>query len=1133
VTINFLDARSMALTIIVWLAGGFYQTIQAKECDETIARALSIQGQVERLITKGETWAPVNHNEAFCPGDRIRVGFNSRANLKLNNDTLLRLSENSSVHIGKPEQNGSNSLDLLEGIAHFISRVQHRLQVNTPYVNAIIEGTEFTVELAPDHAVVTVLEGRVRANNTWGEVLLEGGQKAVAYPGEAPRIEQVVDPLDAVQWTLFYPPVSEAVFKNGSPAGQRSFEAYRRNDLQGAFSALAQAAGIEQDALLLAYRASLHLRVGGVEAARRDLINALRLEPEQADALALLSIIATVQNQRQQALKLAQRAVDADPRGLSPLLALSYARQANFQLTKALEAAKQATESVPDSALAWSQLARLHLMFHHLDEADNAARRAMALAPEQAQPLVILGFIHLIRLDFDGARQTFKRAIDLDVTDTPLPRLGLGLLEIRQGHLAEGRRQLEIAANLDPGNAMIRSYLGKAYYEEKRDEEAATQFALAKQFDELDPTAWFYSAILQQSVNRPIEALDELQTAIDLNDKRAVYRSRYLLDQDEGTRIDRLGRIYAAMGFTELAKAEAYKSLQFSASNYSAHRLLADIPHSIKTKRSETLQSQLLQPLNRYPLKPILASPWFYMDSAGPAVGGFSEYAPFFTSSNGLDLKINGRRGIHDEIGNDLLLSGLHDRIAFSVGKSHYETEGWRENNDIESDRYAAFLQVALTSSTSLQWDYLQEDIESGDRSLYFEPDDFSKSLRNDQKSSIRRVGLHHEFSSNGHLIASAIDQDLRITTFRDIESDLFNLSTPEGDFPAYQTRLLNRTLDSESHSLEFQLIQPFHDHTFIIGAGRFSEDRALTTSELWTVYLLLPDPPHILPYQSGTQPPATLDIDPRFENSYLYSQFTLPARINLTLGVAHNEFDDIFVTTDQTDRKFGLTWEAWENWTFRTAYIESLVSPSSMLQTIEPTQVAGFNQLSSFTPGSEVKKLGLGIDAKIGSSFTIRAELLRTDFRQPKPTISTAGENSLTYNSVNSEYSLAYLHWLATKRLGMYIAYQKEVIEQSHTSPETNTINVGRLGIHYHWPSGFYLKATGDYVDQERDLNDANLQSHFWNINALVGYRFPKRYGQFNLYVTNLFNKEYKGAGHFVSAEPKRNLFAEFTLNF
>jgi tetratricopeptide (TPR) repeat protein len=261
---------------------------------------------------------------------------------------------------------------------------------------------------------------------------------------------------------------------------------------------------------------------GQTEAARNDLARALRLKPDHPEALALESVIATVHNQPNRALELALKAQEKNPRSLAALLALSYAKQALFTLPEALEAAKQATRAAPQSVLAWSQLARLQLVFRNLDEATDAARKAVEIDPHRSQTYTTLGFVHLTGLKIDAARRAFEKAIELDRSAAPLPRFGLGLVKIRKGDLREGRRQLEIAANLDPGNAMIRSYLGKAY-EEKRNSLAETQFKLSKQFDENDPTPWFYSAILQQSQNRPVDALNELQSAIDLNDNRDLY----------------------------------------------------------------------------------------------------------------------------------------------------------------------------------------------------------------------------------------------------------------------------------------------------------------------------------------------------------------------------------------------------------------------------------------------------------------------------------------------------------------------------------------------------------------------------------------------------------------------------------
>jgi hypothetical protein len=79
---------------------------------------------------------------------------------------------------------------------------------------------------------------------------------------------------------------------------------------------------------------------------------------------------------------------------------------------------------------------------------------------------------------------------------------------------------------------------------------------MAKELDPSDPTPFFYDAIRKQSINQPGEALRDLQESISLNDNRAIYRSRFLLDSDLAARSSSLGRIYSDLGFQQLALVE-------------------------------------------------------------------------------------------------------------------------------------------------------------------------------------------------------------------------------------------------------------------------------------------------------------------------------------------------------------------------------------------------------------------------------------------------------------------------------------------------------------------------------------------------------------------------------------------------
>ncbi|NNG47089.1 MAG: tetratricopeptide repeat protein, partial [Deltaproteobacteria bacterium] len=521
-------------------------------------------------------WEPVRRKDEFCPGDAVRVMAQSRADLLLINETTLRLDQNTEIIFRAPEREKEFWLDVLLGGTYFMSRTPRTFQINTPFVNAGVEGTEFFIGVEKDRALLTVFEGRITAANDAGKVTLHSGQSAVAEAGRAPVLRIEGRPRDAVRWTLFYPVV--AATRPGAPLGWQD-------------------------------RAAKLLAVGRVEEAGAEIDEVLKATPGDADALALQAVIAVAQNENGKALDLAKKAVEAAPKSATARIALSYAQQAAFDLEGALSTLEEAVQSEPGNGLARARLSELLLSFGRLDEALGEAKKAAGQNPGIARTQTVLGFAYLAQIKTKDSRAAFEKAIELDQAD-PLPRLGLGLAMIRDGDVEGGRKEIEIAASLDPNNSLIRSYLGKAYYEEKRDEIAATQFEMAKEFDPNDPTPFFYDAIRKQTRNRPVEALNDMQKAISLNDNRAIYRSRLLLDEDLAARSASLGRIYSDLGFQQLALVEGWKSVNTDPANYSAHRFLADsysaLPRHEIARVSELLQSQLLQPININPIQPSL-----------------------------------------------------------------------------------------------------------------------------------------------------------------------------------------------------------------------------------------------------------------------------------------------------------------------------------------------------------------------------------------------------------------------------------------------------------------------------------------------------------------------------------------------
>ena len=469
----------------------------AQRCEQWVAKAVSVQGTIEFQGVGDSRWQTVKLNDTFCQGDKLRAQEKSRADVVLSNESVLRLSENTSITLEDVKAEGTSTVELFKGAAHFFSRRPRSLDVRTPYGIAGVRGTEFFITVEANKTLLTVYDGEILASNQAGSVTLTSGQSAVAQAGKAPVLRVVVRPRDAVQWALYYPPV--IYVRPGEPAP--------KEDLN--------------DPRFLAHRASRLLAVGKVEEASADLDRALRLKPNYSDAYALQSIIAVVQNDKDKALNLAQKAVEADPNSATARIALSYAQQARFDLEGARASLEEAVKVRPDNALAWARLAEIQPSFGDWTKSLEAAQKAVSLDPNVARTQTVLGFAYLVQVKTKESREAFEKAIALDQADY-LPRLGLGLAKIRDGDLRKGDRKSRSPRAWTPTTPLSVAISGKSTSKRNADTMDEHEYAIAKELDPKDPTPWFYDAIAKQTTNRPVEALQDLQKAIELNDNRAV-----------------------------------------------------------------------------------------------------------------------------------------------------------------------------------------------------------------------------------------------------------------------------------------------------------------------------------------------------------------------------------------------------------------------------------------------------------------------------------------------------------------------------------------------------------------------------------------------------------------------------------
>jgi len=389
-----------------------------------VARIVSMQGtlQIQRAGQSRPSYVR-KLGTSLCQNDLLHGGSGSRAALFISAETLVRLDQNSTVRIS--QTTNETIVEFVRGVEHsfdtalfaphqcgagyFITRYPKRFRVITPFANALVEGTEFLVALRCESTEIAVLEGKVRAEQSIAgtqSITLVSGQSFSVGPDQPATVRLLITPADAVQWVLYYPPLSES---------GTAEDADRKCDL---------ASQTEQSRCLTS-RAERRLRAARVDEAQRDIDEALKLVRDNADAEALLSVISVVKNEKTAALAMAARATRLDPRNARAWIALSYAQQASFKLEDALISAERAVELEPSNSTGQTRVAELLMSLGKTRSAERAARAAVEASPDESRAHTILGFVHLAQIDTAKARADFEAAIERDSND-PLPRLGLG-----------------------------------------------------------------------------------------------------------------------------------------------------------------------------------------------------------------------------------------------------------------------------------------------------------------------------------------------------------------------------------------------------------------------------------------------------------------------------------------------------------------------------------------------------------------------------------------------------------------------------------------------------------------------------------------------------------------------------------
>ena len=1104
-----------------------------------LSRIVEAAGQVQFTSADSTNWTTAAAGLALQPGDKVRTLAASRAAVQLSDRSVIRLSERTTLEILPPRRAEKRRFGLPRGSIFFFNREKPTdIEFDTPLAAGAIRGTEFILEVAEADAGIhlALIDGLVALNTSQGEVTLQRGEDLRLAPDQPPRKTALVNASAVIQWALYYPAVlnpDDLRLEAGeSTALKDVLVKYRAGDLIAALGAWPKDLPVPGNGANL-LRGQLELALGRVKETEALLA---QLANDSPGKRALGRLIAVVRGDKMD---------EADPpaataKTSSELLAQTYSLQARADLEVAREAARHAVALAPESGFAQARLADLEFAFGNRRAALVELRRALELSPRLASAHALQGFVLLEQGSVRAAQAAFDRARELDAAFSPA-WLGNGLCLIRERQFNAALTALQTAAALEPQRGLFRAYLGKAASELGDSRAAQKEFQLAEELDPEEPSAWLYSALDLWQHNRLNEAIRSLETSTDLNDNRAIFRSRLLLDGDRSVRSANLAALYSDVGLPEVSHHGAVKSVSERYGNFSGHLFLADSYQAIQNgnsfdlrmetaRQSELLVANLLAPPGGGNLSQLLSQQEHlrFFDTRPVGISSLTEY---------------GSEGDWRQAGT---VFGTVGGFSYAFDALYESLNGQQPNGQSEQRRLMLTLKQRVTADDEAYFQIGNYEAEAGDVANYFDPAQATPGFRvNEEQEPTLYAGWHHTWAPGSHTLFLAARLNDQFSLY-DPDKDILFLYAGLFGPPVNQVQSaplvppveLDFASDFTLYSAELQHIWETPRYSLIVG-GRWQTGDVDSRATMTRTF------PATDEQMSGSLERG---------NVYAYGSWQIlePLRFIAGAGYDHITFPDNAdlppfaageTSRDLVSPKAGLLFEPWKRGLFRASYTKSLGGlyfDNSVR--LEPTQVAGFNQalrslipesVVGLVPGTEFSTAGVGFDQSLpgGTWFGLELEQLESDgtrevgaFSSFVPVIAPATATSTRQSLDFRERSLsAYAGQLFGNNFSMGARYrlsQADLKEQFPDIPdgaagldqlerdERATLQQLSLSANFHHRSGVFAQWESGWYHQN---NSAYPDADFWQHNLSVGYRLPRRAAEIRFGVLNLFDTDYR----------------------
>ncbi|MBN1106943.1 MAG: tetratricopeptide repeat protein [Deltaproteobacteria bacterium] len=855
--------------------------------------------------------------------------------------------------------------------------------------------------------------------------------------------------------------------------------------------------------------ASLKLTMRELTEAKGVLAQLITRHPDYSPAHCLLALVLLTQGDSEGAVHYAQKGAQLAPHSPTPWIVLSYSYQSRYELEGALASTRKALEMDPSSVLALVNEATLLFASDYTEKAWEVLQKAEHLAPSDAEVLNLKGFLLLARRQTDQAIGTFREAIKVN-PGFGEPHLGISIALMRKGDTAAASEEITTAILLEPRRSLFLSYWAKMLYQLRRFRQALDTLDLAGRLDSRDPTPDLYRSIILRDLYRPTEAIETLNKAIALNDNRAVYRSRFLLDRDLAVKSVSLSILYNQLGLSQWGTSKALASVEQDYTNFAGHLFLAgslfETEDLGRVAASEALLARVLQPANPN------------------SFNTFNEYTLFFDAPS-INGTVTGTAGSFDTYSSEGVIYGGVPQIntAFSASAEYSQTDGWRGTNSERIHGAGGYLKWDPTPRdgfmlAATNFNSKQRDIQDGQYEYSTPPDPFDL---NKAESNRVEMGYHHHFAPNHDLLLFLTHYD--IDTEINYHDAFVLMDWSYEEFGYIEARRPYYQAQGQYHL-------KLGDHQLILGTVHYrGENNADEDTEFY--FRLEEDLIHL------TDITGSGHFDNNFNSFYLRDLWTITPQLVLQAAAYYDRMhmSNAFIGTEWTLSEFnprlGVVWRPLPAHTFRLAAFRYLLPFNS--NRIDPLEVAGIPIFRNTLEGAIAKEADLTWEHEWSSGyFSTNAFYLDRNF--PYKNASDEGEYMVTLHGHAKGFK-GVVNQMLFKGLGFTGAFGYSKLDDDNASAVNRHDYRLTAGLKYVHPTGLSASIAQTYRLEAFD-DPARSNEDIWITDAAIAYEFPQRRGFIALRMGNLFDNHFDWVTDlfvFTGRVPKREIQLTLSLNF